>query len=130
MNPLPANDRPATQPASPQGTAPTTGSAEPLDDLIGRLRKEAGHNEHPVDPYLTLPIAKEVSVNPEARRPAGEPACGAPARAALELGYYGYAATEEIHCELGPGHPGPHMGRFTRHHLTHRWHAWTWTTES
>jgi hypothetical protein len=43
---------------------------------------------------------------------------------------FGYTpVTEEIHCELQSGHPGPHMANFSRSRWTHRWTALAWSAD-
>lgn len=98
------------------------------DELISRLH----HAEKPApahDPFLDLPLAREVSVPGDGAYHGGDPVCGADARKPTAIhGAYGASSTEPVSCELQAGHSGPHRAAFGRTHVLHRWHAFEWTS--
>jgi hypothetical protein len=103
-------------------------TTESDDDLIRRLQKEANDGQPTThDPFMDLPVAKEVSVQGNEASQPGQPSCQAEGRREIKIGpTYGAPATESIRCELRAGHPGPHRARFARSRFLRRWHAQEW----
>jgi hypothetical protein len=99
------------------------------DELIARLKKASKEERPSSDPFLSLPIAKEVAVS--GGLPAtSDPPCKAPGRRSLAVpSMMTNAATEPIQCELPKGHPGAHRARFTRTRFLRRWRALEWPGE-
>jgi hypothetical protein len=99
------------------------------DALIARLKKAEGLGPHYThDPFFDLPLANEVKAKPEPPTP-GQDACMATGRRTREVpGLMAYPVREEIRCELPAGHAGVHRACFTQTRLTHRWHAFEWSS--
>jgi hypothetical protein len=100
------------------------------DELIARLHKDASTEEEPSsDPFLSLPIAKEVPVSGGLPATSDGP-CKAPGRRSLPVpSMMTNAATEPIQCELPKGHSGAHRAHFTRTRFSRRWRALEWPDE-
>jgi hypothetical protein len=100
------------------------------DDLIGRLQKEANVGEPAKhDPFLDLPVAKQVPVEASEVNQRGEPRCPAEGRRELPVGGF-TPVTESIRCELREGHPGAHRARFERSRFRRRWRALEWPPDT
>jgi hypothetical protein len=101
------------------------------DELIARLQKASRAEPAPHDPFLDLPIAKEVPVSGGGPPVVSDPPCNAPGRRALAVpSMMTNAATEPIQCELPKGHGGAHRAHFTRTRFTRRWRALEWPGEA
>jgi hypothetical protein len=112
---------------------PTDGEEQALtdDQLIARLRQEAGPAGPEHDPFLDLPLAEMVTIPAEEVYAGEGPLCGDPARQPTTIqGGYGGPSTVPTKCELESGHSGPHRAGFTRTRILHHWHAFEWPAHS
>jgi hypothetical protein len=99
------------------------------DELIARLQEASKEDKPSSDPFLSLPIAKEVPVSGGLPATSDAP-CKAPGRRSLPVpSMMTNAATEPIQCELPKGHSGAHRARFTRTRFLRRWRALEWLGE-
>jgi len=97
------------------------------DQLIARLKHEAGPEKVQHDPFLDLPVAEQVTIPAEEAHPGEEPLCRAHGRRPLAVhGTMGAPVTVAVDCERSAGHEGPHRAEFSQTRILHHWHVFEW----